>query len=64
MKRLSENRGYTEEKSKAIIAKQLSNADFKALSSVCFDNSGDLNDTLKQVFAYLDERRVPIKGER
>lgn len=47
--RLVENRGYSEEKTTSIMSKQLSEQQFREACSFVLDNSGDFEDTKKQI---------------
>lgn len=47
--RLSKSREYDEEKSRQIMANQLSDADFRGKCDFVIDNSGDFVDTTKQI---------------
>lgn len=47
--RLKASRGYTDEKIKAIMLNQLSDEEYRNNSDVVIDNSGDLEDSLRQV---------------
>ena len=48
IKRLMEGRGYTEEKCRSIMSKQMSAEELKARCDYVIDNSGTLEDTIKQ----------------
>jgi len=48
IERLMENRGYTEEKCKAIMAKQMSESELRSRCDFVVDNSGTLEDTIRQ----------------
>lgn len=48
IKRLMEGRGYTEEKCRSIMLKQMSAEELKARCDYVVDNSGTLEDTIKQ----------------
>lgn len=61
IKRLMESRGYSEEKCRAIIDKQKTNAEFREMSTKVFENNGELSETLGAVFSYLDALGVPKK---
>ncbi len=54
LKRLSENRGYSPEKSRAIMEKQLSHEAFLAGADFQIDNSGELEDSFKQIDKKLE----------
>lgn len=54
LKRLSENRGYSLEKSKAIMEKQLSHEAFLKGADFQIDNSGELEDSFKQIDKKLE----------
>jgi len=47
--RLSKGRGYSIDKSKSIISAQSSDAEYRNVSQVTIDNSGDITNSLKQV---------------
>ncbi len=47
--RLMANRGYSEEKTTSIMSKQLSEQQFREACSFVLDNSGDFEDTKKQI---------------
>lgn len=49
IKRLMENRGYSEEKSKSIINKQLSDEVFRKYCTRVIDNSGDMDKTVNDI---------------
>ncbi len=48
-RRLLEGRGYSLEKTNQIMAKQLSEEEFRRYAQVIIDNSGDFSDTCKQI---------------
>ena len=49
LERLMQNRGYSEEKSRGIFAKQLSEEEFSEKCDFEIDNSGDIENTKKQI---------------
>lgn len=49
MKRLGESRGYTEEKTRSVMANQLSEEEFTRRCDVRIDNSGDMERTQEQI---------------
>ncbi len=53
MKRLSESRGYSEEKTMSIMSKQLSEEEFRKHSDFVIDNSFDEAETARQIDEYL-----------
>lgn len=55
LKRLMENRGYSLEKSKAIMNKQLSHDLFLKNSDFKIDNSGELSESYKQIDKKLED---------
>lgn len=52
--RLMENRGYSEEKSRSIIRRQLSEEEFRNHCSVIIDNNGSLEETRESVRKAVD----------
>lgn len=54
-KRLSENRGYSEEKIKAIMKTQLNDDEFRNACDVIIDNSGDFESTCAQIRNRMSE---------
>lgn len=55
IKRLSESRGYSEEKSRDIMAGQTKDRTFRAQADFIIDNSGDFEDTKEQIKRKLTE---------
>ena len=53
IRRLAESRGYTEEKSRSVIRRQMTDEGFRAGADFVIDNSGTEADTIKQI-----ERRL------
>lgn len=51
--RLKNSRGYTDEKIDSIMKSQLSEAEFKAGSDFTVDNSGDIDNTMSQIYKRL-----------
>ena len=54
IKRLEENRGYTVEKTLAIMENQVSEETFRAFSDAVIDNNGTLEETRAQIQALLE----------
>ena len=54
IKRLGENRGYTVEKTLAIMENQVSEETFRAFSDAVIDNNGTLEETRAQIQALLE----------
>lgn len=54
IERLAETRGYTREKSITIMENQLSDEEFAAHADFIINNSGDLEDTEKQIREHLE----------
>jgi dephospho-CoA kinase len=58
LNRLIENRGYTIEKAKAIIAKQLSDEEFRTKCQVVIDNNGqEVDNAITQIETYLNKEQ-------
>ena len=55
IRRLAESRGYSEEKSKSVIRRQMTDLQFRAGADFVIDNSGSEKDTIDQI-----ERRLAI----
>lgn len=53
--RLREGRGYTQEKSAAVMENQLSEEAFRRACSAVIDNSGAFEDTMEQIDARMEE---------
>jgi dephospho-CoA kinase len=54
--RLKENRSYSDEKISAIMQEQLAEEEFRKACQVVIDNSGDMEDTKKQIDKILGDR--------
>ena len=54
--RLKRDRGYTDEKTDAIMASQVPEEEFRKYCSVVIDNSGSFEDTKRQIDRLLEER--------
>ena len=54
--RLRETRGYTDERIAQSFAAQLTDAEFRARAAFVIDNSGDFEETRRQIDAYLKEK--------
>ena len=63
IQRLMSGRRYTREKCESIIDKQMTDEEFRMRSTVVFDNSGPIFETLQNVFDYLDNLGVPMNEE-
>ena len=55
-KRLKESRGYSDEKISAIMQGQLAEEEFRKACAVIIDNSGEFDDTKKQIDKLLGDR--------
>lgn len=53
IRRLSESRGYSREKSRSMMDNQLGEAEFKAMADVVIDNNGSLEETRRQIASRL-----------
>ena len=60
-KRLEESRGYSKEKTEGIISNQLSQDEFKKYTDYTIDNSGRIEDTLKQIKKIMERGIKMIK---
>lgn len=56
--RLAKNRGYSEEKSRAIMESQAGEAEFEAFCDRRIDNNGTLEETRRQIDGLLTERKA------
>lgn len=62
-KRLQLSRGYSEEKIEQIMSSQLSEDEFRKASDFCIDNSGELEESYKQInkkleaFTWLEQKK-------
>lgn len=56
--RLAETRGYTDEKTSAIMASQLSDAEFRRRCGTVIDNSGTLEETIRQIRGRLEGKSI------
>ena len=63
IKRLRESRGYTEEKSRAVMAGQLSDEAFLALADHVIDTGGTLAETYEKVNLLMKKLKVPEKHD-
>lgn len=58
VRRLCENRGYSEEKSLGVMESQASEEEFRAFCDHVIDNNGSLEETRRQIHALLTEQRT------
>ena len=63
IQRLAASRGYTEEKSRAVMAGQLSGEDFLSFADHVIDTGGTLSETYEQVRILMRELNVPEKDD-
>ncbi|MBR0381521.1 MAG: dephospho-CoA kinase [Eubacterium sp.] len=57
-KRLEEGRGYTPEKTRSVLEKQKSDAEFRSCASLVIDNSGSVEETEKLISDALDKEGI------
>ena len=58
VRRLAENRGYSEEKSLGVMESQASEEEFRAFCDHVIDNNGTPEETRRQIYALLTEQRT------
>lgn len=61
VERLRSQRGYTEEKARSVMARQLSDEEFRALSDYVIDTGGTLEETYENTRKLMAELKVPAK---
>ena len=63
IRRLSESRGYSEEKSRAVMARQLREEDFLRIADHVIDTGGTLEETFEKVRVLMRELKVPVRHD-
>lgn len=63
IRRLQASRGYSEEKSRAVMAEQLSSEEFLHIADHVIDTSGTLEETYEKTDRLMAALRIPIKHD-
>ncbi len=61
VERLKASRGYSEEKARAVMARQLPDEDFRKLADYVIDTGGTLEETCESVRRLMTELKVPAR---